>query len=158
MHDATEPGLSDGGSPGGDEARGSTRRRFMLSLGAAIAALAAGSGAVRWALGPRGASRDGEARPRLRDSVALSRQDSGTTLSGGANPDVEVCAVDEWGEAVLRLMDGRHTVEEISLDIARAAGIGRSEALDASIARFTTQVGEYGFLETPYYAYLVEAT
>jgi hypothetical protein len=136
------------------------RRTFLMKLGVGTAAIAGYfvPGCSTFTSDSAG----GNGRPastllpRLRGSVSLGRDGDMTTLRLHSAEDSPLCAVNHYGADVVGLLDGRHTVPQIASILADRMEVSLTEAIQSQIAYFITQVGEMGFLQEPYYAYIVE--
>jgi hypothetical protein len=79
-----------------------------------------------------------------------------TYIGRPSESDRLVCAVNQTGARVLRLLDGQHTVSQIAGDLAARLHITRTEAFDAKIAGFIAQLGMLTLLQEPFYVRIVE--
>ncbi len=92
----------------------------------------------------------------LKEGVILRRQADGVTIQASTAHVAPTCAVNQAGAEVLRLLDGRHSIADLSLKVAATVGVHWTETLQANIAFFVAQLGLFGFLRQPFYAYLYE--
>lgn len=137
-----------------------TRRSFLISLGAGAGASIAGYLVYRLVDASRMSQPQPAAAgscPKLKDDVVFGTSSDGlATMTRPADESHAICAVNHVGEAVLRLMDGTRTIEEISTAVAAEASIEMSEALAAKVAYFVAHVGMLGFLCQPFHANIFE--
>lgn len=66
------------------------------------------------------------------------------------------CFVNETGEKIIGLMDGRNNLHAISHEIADFYSIEHTDALQESVAMFICQLGEVGFLSSTFYITMYE--
>ena len=140
--------------------RALSRREFLISLGAGTGASIAGYFLLHngWA-NPAFASAPVSSQsvcPRLREDLVFCIEEGLVTLHAAGQNGLPTCAVNDIGGEVLRRLDGRHTITQIGQEIAAAWRLQPSEALDARLAFFVTQVGMLGFLREPFYACILE--
>jgi len=139
---------------------GITRRTFMISLGSSAAVAISGcfflihdaASSQEVSVGEGSASEV----PMLKEGVILRRQADGATLLSGVAQAAPTCAVNHAGAEVLRLLDGRHSIADLSRKVAATVGVPWTETLQANIAFFVAQLGICGFLRDPFYALLYE--
>lgn len=139
---------------------GLTRRSFLIALGGCAAATLAGyfladSAETGWS-GLEKKVFSGGDLPRLRTGLQWGVSDGLTTLRRPGVPLPAECAVNECGRLILEQLDGRHRIEDLAQAVQSRFGCGRTEAMDAGIARFVATLGDLGFLDAPYYAMIVE--
>lgn len=137
-----------------------SRRTFLILLGAGASASIFGYYFTprrdeQAAAAPQTPSSQ-ETRPRLRDDLTFSQRAEMTYIGRPSDPDRLVCAVNQTGAHVLRLLDGQHTVSQIAGDLAARLHITRTEAFDAKIAGFIAQLGMLTLLQEPFYVRIVE--
>lgn len=138
-----------------------SRRQFLILLGAGASASIFGYYTLpspdeqAAAAAPQTPSSQ-EARPRLRDDLTFSQHAEMTYMAWQSDPGRPVCAVNQTGARVLRLLDGQHTVSQIAGDLAARLHITRTEAFDAKIAGFIAQLGMLTLLQEPFYVRIVE--
>lgn len=137
-----------------------TRRSFLIALGSGVAATVAGyflSDSAATAVAKLGKSAfSGNDLPRLRSGLQWGQTAGLTTLRrSGGTPSAE-CAVNECGRLILERLDGRHRVEDLAQAVQSHFRCGRTDAMDAGIARFVAALGDLGFLDAPFYAMIVE--
>lgn len=75
------------------------------------------------------------------------------SVAAGAAP---VCGVNAVGEAVVRRMDGRSTIAEISAALASETGLTVDDALRAQVAFFVAELGALGLLAEPFRAVIYD--
>lgn len=129
------------------------RRDFVYALAGASGAAIVGYFATH-AVGPVEVPTGirGGARPALRSGVVPRRQGAQTFYDA---PDGTLCAVNDVGERVIGLLDGRHTVGAVAGQLARDLDVQRTEGLEARVAEFVAQLGILGFLRQPFVAHIV---
>jgi len=143
-----------------DAGKGLTRREFVIRLGAGAGAgivvffplrgeLFTPSGTLK---GPPGQPD----RPRLRDDIVFGMDGEMTTICRHEEANPILCAVNRPGREVLRRLDGRHTIEEISKAVATHMNISATEALDAKVALFVAHLSMLGFLQKAFCPYIIE--
>jgi hypothetical protein len=86
----------------------------------------------------------------------VSQSDGETTLLRRQGVQEPVCAVNSVGWEVLRRLDGRHTVQDISVALAKDVGLVHDGELEGKIACFVATLGKFGLLHQPYFVHIVE--
>ena len=66
------------------------------------------------------------------------------------------CCVNKTGEKIVGLLDGNHTLSQITTKISTHYAIEHTGNLEASIASFLCQLGTLGFLTSPFYVTMYE--
>lgn len=137
------------------------RRDFVIALGAGAGASIFGF--FEWKALKKTGSRPKDRpaavdfKPRLKDGIVFGWADDGlATLRLPGAKETALCAVNETGAAILRMLDGRRGVEDIAQAVAQEYNLVRTDSLDAKIAYFLTQVSQLGFLRNPFYACIVD--
>ena len=137
-----------------------TRRRFFIDLGIGTGIFIAG-----YILGRESSSKifgltepqpKADKKPNLRDDIVFGTDGELATIKLKNQKDQKLCAVNQTGAAILKRLDGKHTIEEISEYIATMGNCYRTEKMDANIACFVAQLGMLGFLTAPYYTQIIE--
>ncbi len=64
--------------------------------------------------------------------------------------------VNETGAEIIRLLNGKNTVSDISSMMSRSLNLEQTDLLDSSIAGFICQLAETGFIADPFYVTLYE--
>jgi hypothetical protein len=136
------------------------RRDFVIALGAGSGASIAGfflwKSLSHAGARPRDSAASVDLKPQLKAGLLFGTLDGFQTIRLPEGEGSAMCALNDTGAAVIRLLDGRNGVEEVSQTIARTYGLVRTDSLDARIAYFLTQVSRLGFLKSPFYAYIVD--
>jgi hypothetical protein len=131
-----------------------TRREFKIALGAAAGSAILGYLLLPQAPGTQPASLSPGACPRLRHGLAMEGP-AADGMTVVRLPDGGLCAVNAAGAAVLRRLDGAHSIEQIARAAAARAGVAPDAPLIAKMACFVAQLGAAGFLDAPFYAQIV---
>lgn len=144
-----------------------SRRDFLISLGAGTAAIAGymiladppvtsePESVAGWA------AEDGQADkkhasylPRLVDDACIEQVDGMCRLS---RTDSETkCVANAPGELVLKNLDGKHGLEDITLKLAASINQPCTEETGAKVAMFIAQVAMAGFLTEPFHVNIFE--
>lgn len=90
------------------------------------------------------------ARPKLIKGVTWGEYDGKITLKQ-KEKDIH-CAVNDSGEAIIKLLDGKNSIEDITKKINNK----EDEVLSSKIAYFVANLGMLGLLEEAFYAYIIE--
>ncbi len=95
-------------------------------------------------------------RPRLRRGVSFGRHQGLASIGFGREGSRVLCAVNEPGARILRLLDGRATVDGISRTLVERAGLPWTEETRAGVALFIVQLSALGLLTRRYMATVFE--
>lgn len=66
------------------------------------------------------------------------------------------CAVNDVGICVVELLNGQHTIEDISKHVAKKYRLVHTEAMDAGVACFVAQLAMLDYLAEPFYTQIYE--
>lgn len=97
-------------------------------------------------------------KPKLRKGVLEVRKEKFHIFEYRPNPgDAECgCAINETGAAIIRLLDGRHSIEDIAHSTVLTETAFHFKEACAKIAFFVAQLGAIGLLAEPYYVQIYE--
>jgi len=132
------------------------RRKFLYRLGAGTAIAISGFVTVKYASSVKhNASRvkDGEGaeNPVIKQSVRRITDESGEL---SLESEQALCKMNHTGRIIVERLDGKHSPSDISAEISTRYGITLNGELEGSVATFICRLGEYGFLEAPFYVTL----
>jgi len=129
------------------------RRDFLITLGAGTLPAIAGfftSDAFPIAGDEQTDKTSGN--PKLSERVSKASEKGKMVLSA----EKAKCVVNKTGERIIGLLDGTHTLSDISAQISKHYGMEHTGVLEASIATFLCQLGSLGFLSSPFYVTMYE--
>jgi hypothetical protein len=144
---------------GGDSTCGVSRRRFLLYVTVGGAWLTVGH-IVRHRPEKTPTSDEYASRmPKLREDVTMQYDNIQHVYEcevQGKDGNATCCTVNDTGAEIIRLLNGKRTVEDLSEQTASSGHWRDSNASRAEIAYFITQLGILGFLAKPFYAHICE--
>ncbi|MDM8551212.1 hypothetical protein QUF72_14095 [Desulfobacterales bacterium HSG2] len=96
--------------------------------------------------------------PELKDDVKFGRDSENgmITISRIDSPTPFLCAINHIGELVIKRLDGKHRVEDISRALVSEIDIQRNRLKDTNIALFIAQLGMMNFLKEPFYINVID--
>ena len=130
-----------------------TRRDFLIRLGAGSALAITGFftfDAIKTVINDN--PKNTTDKPELSKDIKRDFENDRLVLWG----DDAKCVVNQTGEKVIELLDGKHTLSRIAAKISDYYAIKHTEAIEVSIASFLCQLGSLGFLSLPFYVTLYE--
>ena len=92
--------------------------------------------------------------PCLADDVIKTLENEQISLCNNNSK----CILNNTGRRIIDLMDGNNDLHSISKKISDYYSIDHTEDLEVSIASFICQLGESGFLASPFYVVMYETT
>ena len=92
-------------------------------------------------------------KPKLSNLIKMVSENNSLVLYG----ENVTCSVNKTGEKIIQLLDGKHTLYQISSKISEFYSIEYTDDIEVSIAYFICQLGSLGFLSSPFYVTIYEA-
>jgi Coenzyme PQQ synthesis protein D (PqqD) len=133
------------------------RRDFLITLGSVVTAGIAGFflGGTRAQAAPAQGLDVASDLPCLRAGLSVYPDGDGVILREYSSGELR-CGVNHVGREIVSRLDGKHSVEAISADLAKYLGLPPDGMLEGKVAYFVTQLGDMGLLKSPYFVTLAE--
>ena len=132
-----------------------TRRDFLVSLGVGTSMAIAGFFIFDKVAPAIDSNSDAIAdKPRIVDGVTRTSENGKIMLCKNNSK----CILNNTGGKIIDLLDGNNDLYSISEKISKIYSIDHSDTLETSIASFLCQLGESGFLASPFYVLMYETT
>ena len=93
-------------------------------------------------------------KPRLIDGITKVTENDQVILCKNNSK----CIVNSTGEKIIDLLDGNNTLSSVCEKISDYYSIEYTDVLETSVASFICQLGESGFLSSPFYVLMYETT
>ena len=138
------------------------RRNFLIVFGAGAATAISGyfsSVSMPFSQFPTSMSNDKPqelSMPCLRTDVIFGRDDDFITVSRHSEYGTMLCAVNDLGAGVLRLLDGNHTITDIAYLLSKERDITFNDTFQANIALFVAQLSMADFLSKNFWVNIVD--
>jgi len=132
-----------------------TRRDFLVSLAAGTSLAIAGFFLFDNVLTTIDSNSDAiDDKPDIADGVTKTFENGQIVL----HKNKSKCILNNTGGKIIDLLDGNNDLFSISEKISKIYSIDHSDVLETSIASFICQLGESGFLASPFYVIMYETT